>query len=182
MNTDLMFSKQSDEWETPQDLFDVLDKEFKFQVDAACSNKNKKCDWYFKDSLNHDWIGYGIDNGNLFLEGPLVGPFWLNPPYSKIAAFMKKAYEESLKGATVVCLIPSRTDTKPWHDYIMKAHEIRFIKGRLRFVGPNCKGPAPFPSCIVVFRGSPYPGFIKVNENYLSLAESPKISTMERPA
>mgnify|MGYP003139136647 CR=1 FL=1 len=71
-----------------------------------------------------------------------------NPPYSKIGEFVKKAYEESLKGCTVVMLIPSRTDTKYWHDYCIYG-QIRYIKGRLKF--GNAKNSAPFPSCIVVF-------------------------------
>lgn len=74
----------------------------------------------------------------------------MNPPYSQIADWIKKAYEESLKGVTVVCLIPSRTDTRYWHSYCMKASEIRFIKGRLKF--SNNKNSAPFPSAIVIFR------------------------------
>lgn len=74
---------------------------------------------------------------------------FVNPPYSNIKEWSKKSYEESLKGKLVVMLIPSRTDTKWWHEYIMKAKEIRFIKGRLRFQGARYN--APFPSCIVIF-------------------------------
>lgn len=154
------FSRQSDEWETPNWLFDMLDREFHFGLDAAASYNNAKVTPFIdQNSLNDDWH--------------TDSPVWLNPPYSKIGPFMKKAYEESQKGATVVCLIPSRTDTRYWHDYVMKADEIRFIKGRLKF--GNSKNSAPFPSCIVVFR-----------KHYL-LDESffedtfPKVTTLEAP-
>ena len=144
----------------PQWLFDALDKEFHFTIDAACKEGNCKCP-YGKfhedifgigkkfDSLESTWINQKDVGGN-----DLPSIIWLNPPYSKIKQFMKKAYEESLKGAVVVCLIPCRTDTRYWHDYVMKAHEIRLIKGRLKF--GDSKGSAPFPSCIVIFDQSKY--------------------------
>ena len=139
-----LFSKASDEWSTPQWLFDMLDDEFQFHLDAAATCKNSKCGPCYCDKigdalsleLSWDYHSQGF-------------PVWLNPPYSKIGAFMKKAYEESLKGAVVVCLIPARTDTKYWHDYVMKAQEIRFVKGRLKF--GDSKNSAPFPSVIVIF-------------------------------
>ena len=77
--------------------------------------------------------------------------FWMNPPYGReIGKWMKKAYEESQQGCTVVCLVPSRTDTAWWHDYAMKADEIRYIRGRLKFQG--AENSAPFPSAVVIFR------------------------------
>ena len=79
------------------------------------------------------------------------GVNFVNPPYSQIKAWCKKAYDEWQKGKTVVMLIPSRTDTAYWHDYIMKADEIRFIRGRLKFSG--AKYNAPFPSAVIVFNG-----------------------------
>ncbi len=133
-----LFSKASDEWSTPQWLFDMLDQEFEFRTDAAAKDTViSKCRRSFYDALSIDW-------------STVPGPFWLNPPYSKIAAFMKKAYDESLKGAVVVCLIPVRSDTRYWHDYVMKAQEIRFVKGRLKF--GDSKNSAPFPSVIVIFK------------------------------
>jgi phage N-6-adenine-methyltransferase len=154
-----LFSRASDEWETPQWLFDLMDQEFHFQVDAAASPDNNKTPISIGyDSLTINWVEWF---GSV--------EFWLNPPYSKIAAFMKKAYDESQKGATVVCLIPARTDTRYWHDYVMKAHEIRFVKRRVSFYGkikvpgqpkdtPKDQikymmgwAPAPFPSVIVIF-------------------------------
>ena len=132
------FSRESDEWRTPQKLFDQLNKEFNFHLDAAASPINGKCSHNMtENSLDLPWHKYET--------------VWLNPPYSRISDFIAKAYRESLIDATVVCLIPSRTDTKYWHDYVMKAYEIRFIKGRLRF--NDLKGSAPFPSAVVVFRG-----------------------------
>lgn len=138
-NDSALFSKASDEWSTPAKLFEMLDKEFHFDFDGACTRENCLC--------TH---GAFVGEFDPLSWTPTWNRVWLNPPYSKIGAFMKKAYEESLKGAIVVCLIPSRTDTKYFHDYCMKAHEIRFIKGRLKF--SDGKGSAPFPSCIVIFK------------------------------
>lgn len=131
------FSKKSDEWETPKWLFDLLNDEFQFVLDAAANGENRKCNAFYDkylSALDHDW----------------AESTYVNPPYSKIGPFMKKAYEESQKGATVVCLIPVRSDTRYWHDYVMKSQEIRFIKGRLKF--GDSKTGAPFPSCIVIFK------------------------------
>jgi len=143
-----LFSKASDMWSTPQWLFDMLDQEFQFQIDAAATRENSKCGSYFEDLASVPTLEM-----NWYVKGAWER-FWLNPPYSKIAAFMKKAYEESLKGAVVVCLIPVRSDTRYWHDYVMQAHEIRLIMGRLKF--GDGKGSAPFPSCIVIFDHSKY--------------------------
>ena len=157
-NMDVHFSSKSNEWETPQDLYDILNDEFHFKVDAAATDDNKKCDVYFTETdsaLDKTWKDYGKT-------------IWLNPPYGRgIGKFIKKAYEEALKGCTVVCLIPARTDTKFFHEYCAKG-EIRFIKGRLKFVNRsfpswNAEGnfkltPAPFPSCIVIFREINIPG------------------------
>jgi site-specific DNA-methyltransferase (adenine-specific) len=138
-----------DEWGTPQWLFDLLDQEFNFQVDAAANAENSKCGWnYFgQDSTKISWQTLGAKT------------FYLNPPYSagNIDRFMQKAYEESQKGAVVVCLVPCATDTKWWHNYAMKAQEIRFIKGRVRFVGYDEEGnpvrnSPTFSSCVVIFR------------------------------
>ena len=124
-------------WETPQDLFDNLNAEFNFTLDPCCTKETSKCDKFFTpdDGLLQDW------------SKDIV---FMNPPYGrKIGYWMKKAFLESRKGATVVCLIPSRTDTAWWHDYAMKG-EIRFIRGRLKFSGAKCS--APFPSAVIIFR------------------------------
>lgn len=137
MNTDLMFSSESDEHPTPQWLFDALNREFAFTLDPCCTPESAKCEKYytiFDSGLLKDWSTEVV---------------FMNPPYSECAEWMRKAYWASLEGSTVVCLVPSRTDTDWWHRYAMRG-EIRFIKGRLTFVGSE--NPAPFPSAIVVFR------------------------------
>lgn len=157
---DILFSKASDEWETPQWLFDLLDKEFHFDCDAAATEKNTKCPAFHSPNFVKGWFLLHGDRviscmGNALTENWYKATYFLNPPYLQIAAFMKKAYEESLKGAIVVCLIPCRTDTRYWHNYVMQAQEIRFIKGRLQF--SNMQNSAPFPSCIVIFDVSQCP-------------------------
>ena len=141
MNTELMFSSEDMTWATPQVFFDKLDKEFNFNLDPCCVPETAKCDTYFTpetDGLSQSWGGYTV---------------FMNPPYGRVIGdWLKKAYEESKKPDTkVVCLIPSRTDTKYWHDYCMKASEIRLIKGRLKF--GNSTNSAPFPSAIIIFDG-----------------------------
>lgn len=125
----VIFRSASDNWKTPDEVYNALDSEFCFDYDP--------CPLYDQplfDGLLSDW---GSVN-------------FVNPPYSRIKAWCEKSYNEWKKGKTVVMLIPSRTDTAYWHDYIMKATEIRFIKGRLKFGG--AKHNAPFPSAIVVFK------------------------------
>jgi site-specific DNA-methyltransferase (adenine-specific) len=144
-----------DEWQTPQWLFDLLDREFQFHVDAAATGENAKASIYYGDALNHEWY-HQIESPDDNLPSER---FFLNPPYSagNIDKFMAKAYEESQKGAVVVCLVPCATDTRWWHNYAMKAQEIRFIKGRVRFVGydkegKQIKNSPTFSSCVVIFR------------------------------
>jgi site-specific DNA-methyltransferase (adenine-specific) len=121
MNTAVMFSSETDLWSTPQDFFDELDKEFNFTLDPCATSENAKCDKYYtvvENGLNQDWQGHTV---------------FCNPPYGKVIKdWVKKCYEESLKpNTTVVMLIPARTDTSYFHDYIYrKAREIRFIRGR----------------------------------------------------
>jgi len=128
MNNKLMFSSCSDNYATPKEVYNKLNEEFNFDFDPCPLNPTPSF-----DGLNVEW---GKCN-------------FVNPPYSKIKDWCEKSYKEYINGNTVVMLIPSRTDTKYWHDYIMKANEIRFIKGRLKF--GNSRNSAPFPSCIVVF-------------------------------
>ncbi len=132
------FSSSCDEWSTPDDLFAELNEIFHFDLDACACPQNAKCERYFtkeQDTLKQHWRG----------------TVWMNPPYGrKIAAFMRKAYEESLAGATVVTLVPSRTDTGWWHRYARRG-QIIFLRGRLKF--GDASTSAPFPSAIVIFWG-----------------------------
>lgn len=134
------YSSATDLWSTPQDFYDKLNAEFGFELDVCASPENAKCPRYFTkemDGLAQEWKGV----------------CWMNPPYGrKIGYWMKKAYESSLAGATVVCLVPSRTDTRWWHNHAMKG-DVRFIKGRLCF--GDGTGSAPFPNAVVVFRPPP---------------------------
>jgi phage N-6-adenine-methyltransferase len=136
MNKKTMFSSATDLWETPHELFDQLNDIYKFNLDVCAVPDNAKCKEYFTpeiDGLKQKW----------------KGSCFMNPPYGReIGKWVKKAYEESQRGVTVVCLLPSRTDTKWFHDFCIKG-DITFIKGRLKFGG--CKNSAPFPSMIVVF-------------------------------
>lgn len=132
---EVMFSSKTDLWSTPQDFFDKLNREFGFDVDVCALPSNAKCKKFFSpsdDGLSQEWKGV----------------CWCNPPYGReIGKWVKKAYESK---ATTVMLLPARTDTKWFHDYIYGKAEIRFIKGRLKF--GDSKNAAPFPSMIVVFR------------------------------
>jgi len=129
MMTSGMYSSSSPHWSTPKETYQDLNTEFHFTLDPC--------------PLHADFDGLTI---------PWLGSVFVNPPYGRhITAWIKKGYESAQQGATVVMLIPSRTDTKWWHDYVMLG-EIRFIKGRLKF--GNNTNPAPFPSAIVIFRGA----------------------------
>ena len=153
-----MFSSKTGEWATPKDFFDKLDWRFgKFTLDPCATDDNHKTRKYYTqndDGLSQDW------------EGETV---FVNPPYSNLSQWVEKSYRESLKDDTkVVLLIPARTDTRYWHDYVMKASEIHFIKGRLKF--GDSKNSAPFPSAVIVFHtGSGY-----IRNMY------PSVYTMER--
>lgn len=131
------FSSQSNEWYTPQDFFDSLDREFHFTLDVAATVENTKCSRFF--TMSDDGLSQSWDNEIV----------WCNPPYGReIKKWVKKASEA--KGGVVVMLIPARTDTSYFHDYIYGKAEVRFIRGRLKFGGST--NSAPFPSMVVVFR------------------------------
>ena len=133
--TDGMMKSQTVEWETPQDLFDQLDNEFHFTIDVASTDENAKCVNHYTKEQNA-------------LKQTWGGTVWCNPPYgTEIFAFVKKASESK---CTTVMLLPARTDTRWFHDYIYGKAEIRFIRGRLKF--GNAVNSAPFPSMIVIFR------------------------------
>jgi phage N-6-adenine-methyltransferase len=149
-----LWSRASDEWSTPDDLYAALDDEFHFTLDAAATADNAKSPTFLdrdRDALVAPWSLIPTHRSTL----PSV---WMNPPYSRVRRFMAKAAEEARRGCTVVCLVPSRTDTKWWHESVwdLAAHqprpgvEIRFLRGRLKF--GDGKGSAPFPSAVVVMR------------------------------
>ncbi len=139
MNKDLMFSSATDLWVTPQAFFDELDKEFNFETDVCALPENAKCAHYYTpedDGLAQEWEGV----------------CWCNPPYGRqIGKWVQKAAMSARRnGATVVMLLPARTDTKWFHSYIYERAEIRFVAGRLKFGG--AKYNAPFPSMVAIFR------------------------------
>ena len=136
----MMFSSATDMWATPQSFFDELNNEFHFTLDPCATKANAKCNKFYtidEDGLQQDWKGEVV---------------FCNPPYGKmISSWVRKCSQESKKpNTTVVALLPARTDTRYFHDYIYgKAEKIRFIKGRLKF--GDSKNSAPFPSMVVVF-------------------------------
>lgn len=149
MNTALMFSRQTDDWSTPQAFFDALDAEFQFTIDAAASAASTKC---------RIWYGDRIDALAVESWSAVPCSIFLNPPYSKCREFIAKASLEARKGCTVVCLVPARCDTQWFHECVWDATtnayrpgvEVRFVKGRLKF--GEGKSSAPFPSIVIVFR------------------------------
>ena len=140
MITSGMMSSNTPEWATPQSFFDALNREFSFTLDPCSTHENAKCEKHYTkedDGLSKNWGGKVV---------------FCNPPYGReLPKWVKKCYEES-RHADVVMLIPARTDTRWFHDYIYGKAEIRFIKGRLKF--GNAKQSAPFPSMVVIYRAS----------------------------
>lgn len=132
------FSSKTDLWGTPQTLFDTLQAEFVFTLDVCANEENAKCERFHTlktDGLRQDWAGV----------------CWMNPPYGReIGKWVKKAYQSAEQGATVVCLLPARTDTIWWQTYASRATEIRFYKGRLKF--GDATNSATFPSALAIFR------------------------------
>lgn len=149
---DVHYSSKTDNWATPQSFFDRLNAEFDFTLDPCADRDNAKCNKYYTandDGLAQDWARERV---------------FMNPPYGRVISdWVRKAYEESTKGALVVALIPARTDTRYWHDYVMRAKEIRLVKGRLKF--GDGRNSAPFPSAVVIWDG--------VNEHTV-----PRLATM----
>lgn len=132
-----LFTSNTDEWYTPQDFYDEVNKEFMFTTDVCATHENAKCKHYFTkddDGLMQEWKGV----------------CWMNPPYGRVIGhWVKKAHDSK---CTVVGLLPARTDTKWFHDYIYGKAETRFIKGRLKFGGST--NSAPFPSMLVIWRNA----------------------------
>lgn len=136
---DALYSSEVSTWETPPTLFRGLDEEFRFTLDAAASTENAKCLRFFSETdnaLNQPWAPHKV---------------WLNPPYGRtVGAWVRKARDEADAGAVVVMLLPVRTDTRWFHDHVLGRAEVRFLRGRVKFVG--AQAGAPFPSMIVIFR------------------------------
>lgn len=137
MNNEVMFSSKTDNWATPQAFFDELNKEFSFNLDPCADDVNHKCERYFtkkQNGLEKMWGGCRV---------------FCNPPYGReIGNWVKKCAEEDTE--VCVMLLPARTDTRWFHEYIYNKAEIRFIRGRLKF--GDGKNSAPFPSMVVIFR------------------------------
>ena len=163
-NLEVHFTNKSNEWETPRSLFKELDDEFNFTIDVCATKESAKCERFYNKQSNG--LAQSWENEIAFM----------NPPYGReIGTWIEKAYRESLNGAIVVCLIPARTDTRYWHDYIFPNAEVRFLKGRVKFlnngeeveyieqlglfgeeqsevVTSDGDMPAPFPSAVVIFK------------------------------
>ena len=135
-----LLTSTTPEWETPQDFFDALNAEFHFTLDPCSTDENAKCEKHYtkeQDGLAQDWKGETV---------------FCNPPYGReMGKWIRKCHDHAARGGgTAVMLVPARTDTAVFHDYIYGKAEIRFLRGRLHFSG--AKHNAPFPSMIVVFR------------------------------
>jgi len=154
------------EWETPQELFSIIDRTYHFDIDVCATRLNTKCSRYWDvvdNGLEQDWQKLKC---------------WCNPPFdNRIKSWVKKAYTEvqkdeliSTNPTIVVCLLPVHTDTQWWHDYVAKARILYFLRGRLRFTNRSVPGyqkngsfkvlSVPFPSVIAVFRRSTYRQFV----------------------
>ena len=141
MIAESLFSSKTDQWATPPELFDRIARRYgPFELDVCALPGNAKCSQYFspeQDGLKQTWSGR----------------CWCNPPYGrKIGRWVKRAWESSTNGATVVCLLPARTDTKWWHEYVIPYARIEYLRGRVHF-GDSANG-APFPSAVAVFESA----------------------------
>jgi site-specific DNA-methyltransferase (adenine-specific) len=135
----VLVSSNTVEWSTPQDFYDKLNEEFHFTLDPCCTDENAKCEKHYtkeQDGLSQDWTGEVV---------------YCNPPYGRdMPKWIQKCYEHYMGGGTAVMLIPARTDTRAFHEWIYGKAEVRFLRGRLKFGGS--KNSAPFPSMLVVYR------------------------------
>jgi site-specific DNA-methyltransferase (adenine-specific) len=140
------FQSSDKEWETPSDLFQPLKEEFNIVLDSCATALNTKCKAFFDKKTN------GLTSSwELVKEIDSTGTVWMNPPYGRgVDRWVHKAFSEALNGVTTVALLPARTDTSWFHNYIYNKHEVRFLKGRIKFVGAEAS--APFPSMIVIFK------------------------------
>ena len=156
MNAGLLTSDRGD-WTTPKAFFDLIDSEFGFTLDAAASAENALCQRFYDENADG-------------LAQPWTGVVWCNPPYGRgIDKWVERGYGSAVAGATVVMLIPARTDTQYWHKYVMRAAEVRLLRGRLVFGQGEARANAPFPSALVVFRpGVHFPRFTSIERGALT--------------
>lgn len=135
----VLFSSKRVDWATPPALFAEIERKYgRFDADVCATAGNAKCAKFFSPEQDG-------------LKQPWTGRCWMNPPYGRtISDWVRKAWESSLAGATVVCLLPSRTDTRWWHTWVLPFGEVCFLPGRVKFGGSV--NSAPFPSAVVVFR------------------------------
>ena len=145
--TGAMFTSTTDMWATPQAFFDRLDAVHRFTLDVCAMSHNAKCvAWYGPDHPNADRRDGLAQEWAVDANG---GTIWMNPPYGRtVGLWVRKAFEESQHGVTVVCLLPARTDTAWFHDWAIRG-QVEFVRGRLRF--GDSTNSAPFPSCVVTF-------------------------------
>lgn len=139
-NAEAMMSSATGDWETPDEFYEAVNAEFHFVLDVCATPENSKCAKFItpeQDAFTQKWHG----------------PAWMNPPYGRaIGGWLEKAHDEAhARGCLVVCLIPARTDTKWWWGHVLRANEVRFLKGRLKFVG--APSGATFPSAVAIFDG-----------------------------
>lgn len=147
--SDQHFYNSSKEWEAPDTLFQPLKKEFNIILDLCASAENTKCKAFIDRKTNSFSTSWSTLLDTIKVEDNAAA--WLNPPYGRgIDKWVKRASEEAAKGATIVALLPARTDTSWFHNYIYNKHEVRFLKSRVKFV--DAKAPVPFPSMIVIFK------------------------------
>jgi phage N-6-adenine-methyltransferase len=139
MVSPVVFSSKSDRYSTPFDFFEKMERRYgPFDLDVCAVAENAKCERFYSPQVDG-------------LRQPWTGRIWCNPPYGRtIGLWIRKAWEATQAGATVVCLVPARTDTRWWHDYVQPYGEVEFVRGRLHF--DDGKHPAPFPSVVVVFK------------------------------
>lgn len=159
---DILFSKKSNDWETPVDLFNKLNEYYNFDIDVCCTEQNKKCAVGITkkdDGLIQSWTRFYEENQHsksCAIQRPLIA--WMNPPYKDIKLWLAKAIVMAEdEDISTVCLLPARTDTKWFHEFLYHGKDdkkyiqaVRFLKGRLKFVG--AKSSAPFPSMIATIQ------------------------------
>jgi phage N-6-adenine-methyltransferase len=140
------FQSSNKEWETPRNFYEQYAEEFNIHLDVCATAQNAKCKAFFDKKTNGLRADWSIVNDLGFYHPSC----WMNPPYGRgIENWVKKAHDESLKGVTTIALLPARTDTSWFHNYIYNKYEVRFLKGRIKFV--DAPSSAPFPSMIVIF-------------------------------